>query len=69
MGGKGKLGRTAGLGLGCLHTVQGSKGFRGRIVAEAGKGRLAQLVSYLELFLEQGGELRLMQGTRNCFSD
>lgn len=35
-------------------TSEASEGFRGQIVADAGKGHLAQLVLYLELFIEQG---------------
>ena len=68
MEGKGKLGRSAGLGLVTLDAVQASKGFRGQIVADAGKGYLAQLVLYLELFVEEGQALRFMRGTENYFS-
>lgn len=67
LGGKGKLGRTAGLGLGCLQTGQGSKGFRGRNWGS--KGSLTQSLLYLELSLEQGTEPMLMQATKNSFSD
>ena len=53
MGGKGKLGRTEGLGHVTLDTVQASKVFRGQIMPDAGEGHLARFVLYLELFVEQ----------------
>lgn len=66
LGGKGKLGRTAGLGLGCSQTGQGSKGFGG--YNRGRKGSLTESLLYLELSLEQGREPMFMQATKNSFS-
>lgn len=38
-------------------------------MADGGKGHLAQLVSYLELIVEQGRELRFRWGTGDYFLD
>lgn len=42
------------LGIVISDTVKASKDFRGQMMADVGKGHLAQLVLYLGLFIEQG---------------
>lgn len=64
-GGHREASRTAGLGLGWLHTVRAGKA--SGVLSEAAKC-LGSIALCLELLLEQGRGLGFMQGTRNCFS-